>query len=338
MSIGLGFIGAGNHALHHLKEFDRLPEADPRVITDLIPDRAAAAAAAYPSLRSVTSAEALLKDPEVQAVVVATPAETHLDLVDQIFRAGKHLLLEKPMANTPEAAREIARMAAKHPEQVLLVAHGERFNKPYLDARKAIDDGHIGEPRFLSATRISPLHLNNANWTLGVMDTAIHDMDIMLWLMGDDPVEVSAQSVRVRPDYPIPDHATYQIRFARGGLAQGHIGWVDFKGGYPMKHNAHPRLFAAGTRGTIQLDLWQRPVAINNQSTGEYFWADDVLVGYGDYLTQISAQNLAFLRAVCEGHGNELPLTPIEAARAVQVAHAAAQSLSRGTPVAFSPL
>lgn len=325
MEIGLGFIGAGNHALHHLKEFSQLPGARPIAVFDVLPERAPAAAARHEGLQAVNSVEDLLSSAHVQAVVIATPAETHLELTRQALEAGKHVLLEKPMADTPEAAHAIAEAAAAHPDLVLLVGHGERFNKAYLDARKAIQEDHLGRPRFISASRISPLHLNNPDWKLGVLDTAIHDMDLMLWLMGSRPVAVAAQAVHVQPGMSIPDHATYQIRFENGALAQGHIGWVDFQGGYPMRDNAHPRLFMAGEHGTLQLDLWRRPVAVNNQKTGAYFWPDDVLVGYAEYHTQISAQNLAFLEAIA--CGKPLPITPAEASLAVAVAHAAYQCL-----------
>lgn len=337
MTVGLGFIGAGQHALHLLREFSRLPEAVPLRITDPLEDRVRAAVESFPGLRAAISVEELLTDAAVEAVVVATPGETHLPLARQVLESGRHLLLEKPMADSPAAARELVRVAAKHPGQVFMVAHGERFNKAYLDARRAIDEGQIGEPRFASASRLSPLHLNNAEWKLGVMDTAVHDMDVMAWLLGDVPVEVSAQAVRVRPGFPIPDHATYQIRFKRGGLAQGHIGWVEFRGGYPMDGNAHPRLLVVGTAGTIQLDLWQRPVAVYSEEKHRYFWADSVLVGYGDYPTQITEQNAAFLRAVRHPGRFSLPISPAEAARAVELAHAAASSIAEVRPVSLNP-
>jgi predicted dehydrogenase len=335
MTVGLGFIGAGQHALHLLREFSRLPEAAPLRITDPLEDRMRGAIEAFPGLEGAPSVEGLLSDPAVEAVVVATPAETHLSLARQVLESGRHLLLEKPMADSPAAARELVRLAAKSPGLVFMVAHGERFNKAYLDARRAIDEGHIGEPRFAAASRLSPLHLNNAEWKLGVMDTAVHDMDVMAWLLGDTPVEVTAQAVRVRPGFPIPDHATYQIRFERGGLAQGHIGWIDFRGGYPMDGNAHPRLLVVGTTGTIQLDLWQRPVAVYSEQRKRYFWADSVLVGYGDYPTQITEQNAAFLRAVRHPGRFPLPISPAEAARAVELAHAAATAIGEGRPVSL---
>jgi predicted dehydrogenase len=328
MRIGLGFIGAGNHALHHMKEFSRLGQVSAVAVYDTLHERAQMAAAKYPGLTVTKDLDELLAHPDVDAVIIATPAETHLEITRAALSAGKHILLEKPMAHTPEDAQEIARLAAKHPDQILLVGHVERYNRPYMDARKAIDDNELGIPRFISASRISPLYLNNSDWMLGTLDTAVHDIDLMIWLMGDRPVSVSAQGTKANPDYPIYDHVSYQIKFANGGLAQGHIGWIDFKGGYPMLHNAHPRMFIAGTHGSLQLDLWMRHTAINNQLSGAYFYADDINKGYADYFTEVTAQLYGFIQCVL---GNQKPqITPDEASLAVKVAHAAHESSLSG--------
>ncbi len=327
MTIGLGFIGAGNHARHHMKEFSQLPGNELLRVVDIKSSRAADAVRDFPSLRSSSTLVELLADPEVDAVVIATPAESHRELVEKALDAGKHVLLEKPMAHIPEDALAIVNAATAHPDLVVLVGHCERFNSAYIDARKAIDENQLGEPRFASASRLSPLHLTNPDWALGVLDTAVHDIDILLWLIGDQPVAVAAQGVRVNPDVPIFDHVSYQIHFDNGALAQGHIGWVKFGEGYPMRENAHPRLFVAGTSGTLSMDLWRRPVAVSNNVSGSYFWPDNVLTGYGDYFTEVKEQNYRFLRAVTEG--KVLPIKPREAYNAVLVAHGAYKSLTQ---------
>jgi myo-inositol 2-dehydrogenase/D-chiro-inositol 1-dehydrogenase len=324
--VNLGFLGAGNHARHHMREFSRLPQARLTSVYDVVLSRAETAARDFPPLRAAPSVETLLHHSDVEGVVIATPAETHSDLVEAALAAGKHVLLEKPMAHTPEEADRIAAAAEQRPDQQVLVGHCERFNRAYIDVRKAIDDGHIGTPRFASATRLSPLHLNDPAWSLGTLDTAVHDIDILLSLFASSPVAVSAQGTTVNADLPIPDNVIYQILFADGALAQGHIGWLPFSGGYPLSGNAHPRLFVAGTGGNVQLDLWQRPVAVHTYRSGAYFWPDDVLVGYGDYFTEVTAQDFAFVSMI--ESGGTPPITPREAAMAVRVAHAAHESLT----------
>src|SRR5262245_57649547 len=105
MTIGIGFIGAGQHARHHMREFARLPNARLAAAFDTIPSAATEAAKEFPSLRPAESLGDLLTDPDVQAVIIATPAETHKNLVLAALDAGRDVLLEKPMAHTSEEAR-----------------------------------------------------------------------------------------------------------------------------------------------------------------------------------------------------------------------------------------
>ncbi len=334
MKVGLGFIGAGNHARHHMKEFSHLLNARLVGVYDVDIARAEQAAGDYPGMGVTRSVADLLSDPDVQAVVIATPAETHRELAIAALEAGRDVLLEKPMAHTPEDALAIVQCAEAHPDRMLLVGHCERFNRAYMDAKKAVEEGDVGTPRFISATRITPMKLSNPEWKLGALDTAVHDIDIILWLMGQRPTSVTAQGVTVDRGLSIPDHVTYQIRFDGGGLADGHIGWIPFSGGYPLPSNAHPRLFLAGTGGIISLDLWKRPVAVHSHETGAYFWPDDVLVGYADYFTEVTAQNYTFLNCVLNRIAP--PIMPREAYDAQRVAHAAHVSLGQGgSPVAL---
>jgi predicted dehydrogenase len=322
MTIGLGFIGVGNHGRHHLHEFSRLPGGQPRLVCELEPRHVALALHDFPGMTAVDAA-ALCAHPDIAAVVICTPAESHRALVELALKHGKHVLVEKPLAHDPADARAIAALAAAHPDRVVMVGHCERFDRAYLDARRAVDDGEVGTPRFISASRLSPLHLNSRSWHLGPLDTAVHDIDLMLWLMGTRPVSVSARAVE-RTAGAGWDHVSYDIRFASGALAQGHIGWVDFKSSYPLAQNAHPRLFLDGTGGSLTVNLWSRPVAVHNSAANRYFWPDDVILGYGGYGTVISATDAAFLQAIATGGPSPMPAA--EAATALEVAHAAWQS------------
>lgn len=326
MTIGLGFIGVGNHGRHHLHEFSRLPGATLRLVCDINPEHVEAARRDFPQV-AVSDAERLVADPTIDAVVICTPAESHRELAGMTLAHHKHVLIEKPLAADPADARAIADLAAAHPGQIIMVGHCERFDRAYLDARRAVTDGEVGTPRFIAASRLSPLHLNQREWRLGPLDTAVHDIDLILWLMGDRPVEVAARAAERRKDGGW-DHVTYDIRFADGGLAQGHIGWVDFGSSYPLRQNAHPRLFLDGTGGSLSLDLWHRPVAVHNRSNDRYFWPDDVIIGYGDYPTVVTAADEAFLKAIVNGGPSPMPAS--EAAAALEVAHAAWRSARDG--------
>ena len=327
--LGISFLGAGNHGRHHMGEFARLLGTRLVSVYDPLPDSIASACRDFPPLQAAGCLAEVLNNPEVDAVVIATPAETHLELILAALGAKKHVLLEKPVAHTPEAAHAIWEAAKASPDCVVLVGHCERFNPSYRDVSKAVRDGHVGTPRFISASRISPLRLNDPAWKLGVLDTAVHDIDIMLWLMNDLPVAVAAQGTTATPQLTIADNVAYQIRFANGGLAQGHISWIPFSDYYPMNGNAHPRLFLVGTEGSISLDLWTRPVAVQSHKTNNYFWPDSVLTGYADYFTEVTAQDYAFVCAIRERDTRTIGggATPEAAYNALRVAGAAHESL-----------
>lgn len=325
MQIGLGFVGAGRQGREHMRQFARLPQARLSAVHDVVTSQASLATVDFPSLEPVDSLSALLARPDVAAVVVSTPAETHRPIAEACLAAGRHLLVEKPLAHNTVDARAIASAAEQHPQLVVLVGHCERFNRAFIDARKAIQAGQVGMPRFAWASRLAPWHLSDPAWSLGALDTAVHDIDILLWLLGDAPTAVAAQGTSVLPGRNIIDQIVYQIHFAGGALAHGHIGWTEFGTGYPLRNSAHPRLFLVGTAGHVNLDLWQRPVALHACGDGSYFWPDDVLVGYGDYFTEVTAQNFAFLEAI--SGRSSLPITPREACLALEVAHAAHRSL-----------
>ncbi|MCC5835187.1 MAG: Gfo/Idh/MocA family oxidoreductase [Opitutales bacterium] len=330
----LGFIGAGAHGCHQMRAFAAQADCSVRAIFDVDSQAAEAAGKRFESAIVCSSMDVLLALEELEAVVIATPAETHAAITEACLKAGKHVLIEKPLAHDVQAGEAILASAAAHPELKVLVGHAERFNRSYIDCKKAVSDGAVGVPRFLSASRLSPLHLNDLNWVLGPLDTAVHDIDILLWLIEDQPISVTAQGNSCRTlDGPC-DTIAYQIEFSQGALAQGFISWVDFGPAYPMPDNAHPRLFVHGTGGSLQLDLWQRPVRLDSRQLGRNYFLDDVLIGYGDYPTQTAAQAAHFID--CLNGRAELRCSPQEAYRALFVAYAAHRSrLSGGKPVAI---
>src|SRR5579864_531574 len=109
-----GFIGAGNHARLHLRQFAQLPDVTLGAIFDTDIQRSRSVAAQFPSLRAASGLGEILEDASIGAVVIATPAETHRQLAVAALAAGKHVLLEKPLAHTPEDGLKIVEAAEAH--------------------------------------------------------------------------------------------------------------------------------------------------------------------------------------------------------------------------------
>src|SRR5262249_22011182 len=130
-----------------------------------------AAHAARAGVRAYWSSEELLADPAADAVLLATPASAHRDGVAAALAAGKHVFVEKPLADTVADARAIAAASAGHPGLVVQVGFCERFNLQYIEAKRAVPQ--LGRIRAVQSSRVAPLGLSDPAWGLGPLDTAV---------------------------------------------------------------------------------------------------------------------------------------------------------------------
>jgi UDP-N-acetyl-2-amino-2-deoxyglucuronate dehydrogenase len=220
--IGLG-VGRS-----HAEAYHQLPETDLIAVCDANEARLEPVAEQY-GCRAYRSVDALLANPEVELVSVATPHPSHADLAIQALRAGKHVLVEKPMTvNLADADRMIA--AAKETGRTLAVVFQRRWWPAAMKVRQAIDVGAIGRP-MLGECHLSmwrPKSYYDLDAWRGRWDTegggvlvnqAIHAIDMFQWLMGGEAVEVVGRwSNLTHPYIEVEDNAAAVIRFAGGGL------------------------------------------------------------------------------------------------------------------------
>ena len=207
MTARVGVIGVGALGQHHARVYAELPEATLVGVHDRDPERAREVAARH-GCRVFDDAEALAR--EVDAVSVAVPTEAHHAVAGALLDAGRHVLVEKPItASLTEADDLIARAAAR--DVRLQVGHVERFN-PALDILREA----VKAPRFVEAHRLGAFSPRSLDVDV-VLDLMIHDLDIVLWLDGSDPVQVDAVGVPVLT--PRVDIANARLRFASGLIA-----------------------------------------------------------------------------------------------------------------------
>jgi predicted dehydrogenase len=170
--------------------------------------------------------EALLRRDDVEAVVVAARSIDHADLGAATLAAGKHLFLEKPGATSLAGHDRLAAPAGL----VVQVGYQRRFDAGFVEAKRAVDEGAIGRPLVVLATS------RDMEWPAGelpedtggfLLDMAVHDYDAICWLLGGEPVEVSAvRQARVYPELEALgdlDNAVVTIRFDDGGTAVTHV-------------------------------------------------------------------------------------------------------------------
>ena len=208
-TLGVGIIGTGGIAQSHLKALADLAEARVAVAMDVDGERAAAAAGKFGG-RACTSLEEVLGDEEVQAVHVCTPHHLHADQVVAAFEAGKHVLVEKPMALTlADCDRMIA--AAEGAGKVLMVGQVLRHLPANRKVRQLIADGAIGTVGHLMRRRYSYFDVSaeTRNWYMDkelggsavLMAFGTHEYDILPWYLQSPVVKVYAQGARTSPLY-----------------------------------------------------------------------------------------------------------------------------------------
>jgi UDP-N-acetylglucosamine 3-dehydrogenase len=279
-------------------------------------------AAARFGVIAARSYQDILADPLIDAVFVTSPSQVHREHLIAAIQAGKHVLVEKPLADTLEDGLAIEE-AVKKTDLVVMVDHCERFNPAFLDAKLIVSSGRIGQLRAAMSTRLSPLHLNSPAWKMGVLDTAVHNLDLICWLMDATPTHVSARSARVNPDLKIDDNVWISLQFPDGRHAEDHIAWVPMDK-YLMPV-AHPRFLLQGTKGFYQVDLWRRSGLLYAGDFSRY--SDDVLLGVSEeYISTVAYSVWHFARAVERGGPSPMPVSA--ALLASRLAMAAKESIA----------
>jgi len=240
--IRMGVIGLGRWGPNHLRVFSE--QAGSRCIACCDSDarRLEAAKRRAPGVACVSSAGELLEREDVDAVVIATPASTHVELTRAAIAAGKDVLCEKPLSTSPRECRELGE-AAKAQGRILMVGHVFLFNPGILRLKQSNGSGEIGELRYLHAVRTN---LGPVRTDVGVVaDLATHDISILNFLTGASPEVLSAVGGRWLQER-FEDVAFINLRYPGGVLASIHVSWLD-----PVKVR---RITAVGSERMIVWD------------------------------------------------------------------------------------
>lgn len=228
----VGVIGTGIFGERHLQAYSAYNRTDLVAVCDLDEERARLMAEKYGANRFCRDYRDLLES-EVEAVSIATPDHLHREVAIACAQAGKHILLEKPLATTIEDAEAI-RDAVRAAGVTLMVDFHNRINPPFLSVKAALDAGELGTPSFVYA-RLSnstkvPLGMlrwaghSSALWFLGS-----HTVDLVRWLLRDNPVTVSALSasgVLKAQGLGCDDVHAALVKFSKGTVAVFENAWI----------------------------------------------------------------------------------------------------------------
>ncbi|WP_132060874.1 Gfo/Idh/MocA family protein [Halorussus amylolyticus] len=320
---GSGFI-AGSHAA----SYAAIDDAELVAIASLDDDKDEFAAEHAPDAETFDDAESLLDAVDPDVVDVATPTHTHRELVELAADRGYDVLCEKPIASTLADAQAIQAVAEEN-DVTFMVGHAVRFSAPYRRIKDLVDDGEVGTPGVVRASRVGPFpDWGWQNWfgdmdkSGGVLlDLVIHDFDFLRWTVGD--VErVHATTETWTDDGDLMDHAVAILRFEDGTVAHVEGSWAQ-----PESRTFQFSIEVAGDEGLLEFDGGaMRPF--------ELYAGDDAEVANPMDETPMQAELEHFL-ACCEG--DDEPLVSVgDAIDAARVSLAALESAERGKPVAVS--
>ncbi len=184
-------------------------------------DRAAAFRQRVRDVPVITEYADVLADDDIDAVIVATPPATHHALVSGALEAGKHVLVEKPLARTSAEARDLVDMAAAR-DLVLMPGHTFLYSPAVNKIKQLIDEGALGEIYFVTSSR---MNLGKYQSDGVICDLAPHDISILLYLLDEPLVQVSASARSVFQD-GVPEVAFLTLTFVSGATANVQISWL----------------------------------------------------------------------------------------------------------------
>jgi predicted dehydrogenase len=190
--LGVGVIGCGYWGPNLVRNFAEVPSARVVAVSDLQPARLGPISARYPAVRTTTDHRDLLSDPAVEAIAIATPVSTHYELARQALEAGKHVLVEKPMAASCDEAERLIELAERR-GLVLMVDHTFVYTGSVQKIKELVDAGELGRLYYWDSTRVN-LGLFQHDVSV-LVDLAVHDLSIMDHVLAARPAAVSATGI-----------------------------------------------------------------------------------------------------------------------------------------------
>lgn len=332
-SVRVGVIGCGYWGPNLVRNFARHPHSEILAVCDTRYERASRVGAEYRIPTITDRADELTKAPDLDLVVIATPSFTHFDLARQAIEAGKHVLVMKPITTRADQAEELCALADRQ-GVVLAVDHTFVFTSAVQRMRELIQSGEVGELYYFDSVRIN-LGLIQTDINV-IWDLAPHDVSIMDYLIGHEPVSVSAVGA-AHGGSPTENIAYVTVRYAGALLGHVHVNWLA-----PAKVR---RTIVGGSKRMLiyddmepseKLKVYDKGFSVSSSAESEY----QLMISYrsGDMhapqlgnreALAVEADNI--VRAI---QGKEAPVVDGRAGwRVVRILEAAQRSIASGGAV-----
>lgn len=219
----VGVVGCGYWGPNLIRNFNNLKDADVAICCDLDEGRLAHMNMLYPSLRTTKDYREVIEDPDIDAVVIATPASTHYSIAAEALAAGKHVFCEKPLTDSVQDGMSLVDLSQRS-ARFLMVGHTFVFTAAVNKMKDLINAGELGDIYYISSSRLNlGLFQDDINVT---WDLAPHDISIMNYILESSPEAVSAVGHSyIRPT--IQDVAFVTLRYPGSILAHLHVSWLN---------------------------------------------------------------------------------------------------------------
>jgi predicted dehydrogenase len=268
--LNVGVVGLGYWGPNLARNFAAIAGCNVSWLCDASEPALARLAQSFPGARATGAIEDLLEDPELDAIVLATPVPTHAELAARVAAAGKHCFVEKPLA-TSAADAERAVAAAERAGTILMVGHLLEYHPAVARLKELLDAGELGSLYYLYGNRqnLGKLRADeNALWSLGA-----HDVSVALHLIDEEPMECVAHG-RSFVREGVEDVVFCYLRFPSGIVAHLHLSWLD-----PHKER---RLTVVGARRMATFDDMQLEGKLTVYDKG----FDEDVRSWGEYIAR----------------------------------------------------
>jgi len=221
--IQIGIIGYGYWGPNLVRNFFLADDCVIKSVAEIRPDRLFHLQKTFPSIKGLKDAYDIISDPEIDAVIIATPVYTHFTLAKKALMEGKHVLIEKPMASSVIEAQILINLAAQK-NRMLMVDHTFLYTGAVSKMKQMVDEEKLGNIKYLDSTRIN-LGLFQPDINV-LWDLAPHDLSILNYIIDEPPYSVNATGV-THTNNTIENIAYLTVNYSSGFIAHFNCSWTS---------------------------------------------------------------------------------------------------------------
>lgn len=330
--LNVGLLGAGRIAGVHAAAISQNPNSNLVAISDFYPEVAEKLAKQFDAIARTN--DEIIADPKIDAVLIATPTDTHSDLIEAATAAGKAVLCEKPVDLSLERARACLDNTAASGVPVM-IGFNRRFDPNFVALKASLDAGEIGKAELLSITSFDPAPppVSYIKVSGGLFrDMMIHDFDMANFIMGEAPIAVMATASCV-VDAEIAAAGDVDTAVVTLSYADGRIAVI--KNSRRAAYGYDQRVELLGSQGLLQAQNMLENTVVKSTGNGvtgakpTYFFLERYMAAY-------AAEWAGFVDALT--HGTALPVTLSDGIDALAMAEAATCSAQSGVPVKLAEI